>query len=191
MGSRACWVTVCAMSPCWHSYLGAQFCGGLCCPSLTQVWQQPAGFFPADTEAVLWPVSYSHHYSKTNWVGTQLHHHQALVHSSSLGIETHLWIDEFLLCLYRKCLTIKKKSFCGMRQWWYLFCIHRGARVIHECRGQMFALPPVDLVWPRLSSRTILDHNYFILPCLPFKSPKKPSHRRNIRWLWLNLLMNN
>lgn len=73
--------------------------------------------------------------SKTNWTGRQLHHHQALVRSPSLDIETHLpnwWVP--LVLIQKMSHYLKKKSFCGMRQWWYLFYIHRGARAIHECR---------------------------------------------------------
>lgn len=69
---------------------------GLCCPSLTHVWQQQAALFPEGTKltpcnicrAGLWPASFSHLHSKTDWVGRQLCHCLALVPSSAFGTGT-------------------------------------------------------------------------------------------------------
>lgn len=52
--------------------------------------------------------------SETNWMGRQLHHHQALVRSPSLDIETHLpnwWVP--LVLIQKMSHYLKKKVFVG------------------------------------------------------------------------------
>lgn len=174
MGSRACCVTVCAMSPCWHSHLGAQFSRGIAvlllrCDNSQQVFlllthkltpYNICRLFCGQCLIVTTTVK------QIGWGDNFI--------TTKLLVMYFLWALKLICklmsssCAYNKMSHYlkKKKSFYGMRQWWYLFCIHRGVIDSWVQREQLFALLPVDLVWPRLSSRTIQYHNYLNLPCI-------------------------
>lgn len=185
-GSGACWVTVCAMSPCWHSHLGVfavllllrcdnsqqvfllqtpkltpynicrLFCGQ--CPTVTATVKQ-IGWGESFTTKLLLIHLFEHWNSFAKLMGSS--------------------------CAYTENVPLFKKKKFLWNEAMMVFVLHpQRCKEIHECRKRSY-LPCCLLTLSGLGCPLepfCIHHNYLILPCIPFKSPKKPSHRRNYDW---------
>lgn len=124
-------MAVCAMSPWWQSHLGGQFNGVLCHPSLTHVWQQQAVFsswnhwswHPVTSAELVCGqcLLVTSTVKQTGWGDDSVTAWLLLLNLFFLAFKLFCQVDGFLLCFHRKCPTIKKKRFCGMRQCWNYF----------------------------------------------------------------------
>lgn len=117
--------------------------------------------------AGLWPVSFSHLYSKADWVGRRLRHCLALL-NLFLALKLFRQVDGFLLCFHRKCPTIKKMFLWDEAMLVFVSHPHRHDSGSQAQREQLFVPLPVDLVLPAV---LFLECCTVCVCCLPASQP--------------------